>query len=196
VKKIIAILSVLFLVKALQAQKENGDISKGNEAYKQKQYEEAADSYRRALGQSPKNTTASFNLGNALFRDKKPQEAEKYFDETIKNSENKKMEGDSWYNMGVNFTTQRKLLESIEAYKNALRLNSSDTLARENLQRALNELKKQQEQNKNQQQKQQNKLTKQQLQQMLQALQEQEKNLQQKMNKSKVPSPGQPDKDW
>jgi Ca-activated chloride channel family protein len=196
VKKIITIIFVLFFAKGLQAQKENAEINRGNEAYKQKQYEEAAESYRKALGQSPRNTTASFNLGNALFRDKKAEEAEKYFGETIKNSENNKMEGDSWYNIGVNFTTQRKLLESIEAYKNALRLNPTDTLARENLQRALNELKQQQEQNKNQQQKQQNKLTKQQLQQMLQALQEQEKNLQQKMNKSKVPSPGQPDKDW
>ncbi len=186
----------MVFVSPLLAQKENGAISKGNEAYKQQQYEQAANAYKRALEHSPKNTTASFNLGNTLFRDKKPEEAEKYFDETITNSDNKKMEGDAWYNKGVSFTNQKKLLESIEAYKNALRINPNDSLARENLQRALNELKKQQEQQKNQQQKQQNKLTKQQLQQMLQALQEQEKNLQQKLHKSKVPSPGQPDKDW
>jgi hypothetical protein len=30
----------------------------------------------------------------------------------------------------------------------------------------------------------------------LQALEQQEKNLQQKMQETKVPTPGQPDKDW
>ena len=40
------------------------------------------------------------------------------------------------------------------------------------------------------------KMTKQQVQQLLQALQEQEKKLQQKMQKMKIPSPSQPEKDW
>jgi hypothetical protein len=39
-------------------------------------------------------------------------------------------------------------------------------------------------------------MNKQQVQQMLNALQEQEKQLQQRMQKSKVPAPGQPEKDW
>ena len=39
-------------------------------------------------------------------------------------------------------TSQKKLEESIEAYKNALRYNPDDKEARENLQKALLELKK------------------------------------------------------
>ena len=97
-------------------------------------------------------------------------------------------------------TGQKKLPESIKAYKDALRLNPADTLAKQNLQRALNELKNQQQQQDNRKDQQpetrSDKLNKQQVAQMLQALQEQEKLLQQKLNKSKVPAPVQPGKDW
>ena len=111
-----------------------------------------------------------------------------------------------YYNKGVALTQQKKLEQSIESYKQSLRINPVDTLARENLQRALNE-KKQQEQQQNQNQNQQkeqkenqpkpkqNKLNQQQVQQLLKALEEQEKKLQDKVNK-KPPVAGQPDKDW
>jgi Ca-activated chloride channel family protein len=101
----------------------------------------------------------------------------------------------------VVLTRQGKLGESIDAYKTALRLNPADTLARQNLQRALNEKKKQQEeeQKKNGEQqprRQQDKMNRQQVMQMLNALQEQEKQLQRKIQNNRVPSPTRPDKDW
>ncbi|WP_394803648.1 tetratricopeptide repeat protein [Niabella hibiscisoli] len=46
------------------------------------------------------------------------------------------------YNVGVVYSNQNKIEESVEAYKRALRLNSQDKDARENLQKALSELKK------------------------------------------------------
>jgi len=71
-------------------------------------------------------------------------------------------------------------------------------MARDNLQRAMNELKRrrEQEQQKQKKQNEQQKMSKQQVQQLLQALQDQERMLQQKVAKSRVPSPSQPDKDW
>jgi len=203
-KKILTILLTFFFFSFAFAQKENEWIAKGNEAYQQKQYGEAAKLYKKALDQSPGNTTAAFNLGNALYRSQQLDEAEKAFDNAVKVSKGKEVRADAWYNKGVTLTNEKKLQESIDAYKEALRLNPTDTLARENLQRALNEQKKQQQQeqqknqkNKEQQKQQQkSKLTKQQVQQLLQALEQQEKNLQQKMQETKVPTPGQPDKDW
>jgi tetratricopeptide (TPR) repeat protein len=131
--------------------------------------------YRKALELSPKNSTASFNLGNALFRDKKAEEAEKIFGLAAENTEDKVGRADAEYNKGVALTQQKKTAESIEAYKDALRLNPTDSMARENLQRALKELQSQQQNNKknNQQKekKQQQKLNKQQIQQLLNALQ-------------------------
>lgn len=203
-KKILTISILLFSFSVASAQKENALIAKGNEAYRQKQFGDAAKYYQQALEQSPGNTTAAFNLGNALYRSQQMDGAEKAFDNSIKVSKGKNVRGDSWYNKGVTFTNEKKLQESIDAYKEALRINPTDSAARENLQRALNEQKKQQqEQPKNQKNKEQqkpqpqkSKLTKQQVQQLLQALEQQERNLQQKMQETKVPTPGQPDKDW
>ncbi|HLO83328.1 MAG TPA: tetratricopeptide repeat protein [Chitinophagaceae bacterium] len=179
------------------AQKENSAIVKGNEAYRAKEYSKAGDQYRKALEQSPGNNVANFNLGNTLFRDNMGDKAIAQFDAAAKGSTETIAKADAIYNKGVVYSSQKKLPESIDAYKAALRLNPGDSLARQNLQRALNEQKKQQDQNKQkQQQKKPDKLNKQQVMQMLAALQEQEKLLQQRLNRSKVPSPTQPGKDW
>lgn len=202
------VLIILFIINAplAFAQDVDGLISKGNEAYRAQQYEKAARAYREALEKSPGNAIASFNMGNALFKEKKFEEAAKVFEDAVKKTEDKQMQSQLYYNEGVSFTQQKKLDESIASYKQSLRINPSDSLARENLQRALNEKKQQQKQ---QQQKQdqpkqekenkpqprQNKLNQQQVQQLLKALEEQEKKLQDRTMK-KQQSNTQPEKDW
>lgn len=205
-KTLINCIIVLLSIPALHAQESNKLINKGNEAYKQQQYDKATEAYKVVLEKDPNNVIASFNMGNALFKGKKFEEAAKVFDEAAKKTEDKQLQAQLYYNKGVALTQQKKLEQSIESYKQSLRINPVDTLARENLQRALNE-KKQQEQQQNQNQNQQkeqkenqskpkqNKLNQQQVQQLLKALEEQEKKLQDKVNK-KPPVAGQPDKDW
>ena len=187
------------------SQKEIPELVKGNKSYREQQYEKAAEAYEKVLIKAPGNSIANYNLGNALFRKNNAVEAEKMFDATIDNSDDKRIVSDAWYNKGVALTQQKKLEESIEAYKQTLRLNPADTLARENLVRALREQKKKQQQEQEEKKKKKDvpekkkeepKMTKQQVQQLLQALQEQEKKLQQKMQKVKIPSPSQPEKDW
>lgn len=205
--KNVVLLIMLLYAGLCQAQEVNSLINKGNEAYKQQQYEKAAEAYKEALEADPNNATAAFNLGNALFKSKKYDEAIKQFEEIKQKTTDKSLQSQSFYNKGVSFSQQKKLEESIEAYKQSLRLNPVDSLARDNLQRALNEKKQQQQQQqqqqdqkkqqdkKNQPQPKQNKLNQQQVQQLLKALEEQEKKLQEKVMK-KAPVPGQPDKDW
>lgn len=203
----ILILSLLFIgTGSLYAQQSNKLINKGNEYYRQKEYDKAKSAYEKALANEPGSTIAAFNMGNALFREKKFDEAARTFDETIQKTKDKTLESQLYYNKGVALTQQKKLEQSIEAYKQSLRLNPSDSLARDNLQRALNEKKQQEQQEQQQQNKKQdkknpppqpkqNKLNKQQVQQLLKALEEQEKKLQEKIMK-KPPVAGQPDKDW
>ena len=196
-KRGLIILTMLMVFLQAQAQKANSAIVKGNQAYRAKEYSKAGDFYKQALEQAPGNQVAHFNLGNTLYRDNMGSKAIEHFESVAKGSEEVNVRADAHYNKGVVLTNQKKLPESIEAYKAALRLNPTDSFARQNLQRALNEQKQQQNQDKQkQQQKKQEKLNKQQVLQMLAALQEQEKLLQQKLNRSKVPSPTQPGKDW
>jgi tetratricopeptide (TPR) repeat protein len=200
-KRMMIILVYVILSGNISAQENiNAGIAKGNEAYRKQEFDKAQEFYRKVLEKSPANATASYNLGNALFRDKKAEEAEKLFDLAAENTGDNKAKADAHYNKGVSLTMQKKTAESIQEYKEALRLNPADSLARENLQRALQEQKSQQQNNKKNEEKkdnkQQQKLNKQQVMQLLNALQEQEKLLQQKLQKSKVPAPGQPEKDW
>lgn len=106
------------------------------------------------------------------------------------------------YNKGVSLTRQHKLLESIDAYKEALRLVPTDEEARQNLQKALNELKKQQQQqpkedkkkdDKDKQKQKPNdlpenksKLNQKQAEQMLNALRQEEKKLQRGVQKKTI----------
>ena len=169
---------------------------KGNEAYKAKAYPEAEKAYREALKRSPASVAARFNLGNTLYRGKKTTEAIPFFDAIAQSNVSDEVRASAYYNKGVLLSQMRKIDESIVAYKQALRLNPADSLARENLQRAINEKKQQQRSAQPESKKQPSTLNKQQVMQLLNAMQEQEKLLRQRLNQSAIPSVSRPEKDW
>ena len=95
---------------------------KGNELYKKQQYDKAAEEYKKATDVNGKNPVAYYNLGNALYKSKKTEEAEKVFDDAAENAKEPAAKSRAVYNKGVALTRQNKLQESIDAYKEALRL--------------------------------------------------------------------------
>jgi Ca-activated chloride channel family protein len=196
-------------------------IRSGNRAYKKKQLDQSIKQYQAAVDKAPDNPTANYNLGNAQFRKNEFDAAAKSYDASVNHSaSDKPMAEKGLYNKGVALARQKKLQESIDAWKSALKLDAADSDARENLEKALMEQKKQQQQNqqkkkpdqkkdqkdkndeqKNQDQQQQPKpqpsrLNKQQVEQLLKALQQRENDLQNKLNQNKVHTLNQPDKDW
>ncbi len=174
-------LVLLFLLLSLQAlaQRANTYVSKGNEYYLRLEFDLAEAQYRKGLELDPRNAEARYNLANALMQQKKYQAAVEMYDGMT--TDNKNLLAASHYNAGVSYTKQKDLPASIEAYKAALRINPTDKDARENLQKALSELKQQQ----NQQNKQNNGggggMSQNQADKKLRDLQEKEKELQQKM---------------
>jgi tetratricopeptide (TPR) repeat protein len=202
------------------AQTANTLIRGGNRAYKKKQLDQSIKQYQAAVDKAPDNPTANYNLGNAQFRKNEFDAATKSYDASVNHSaSDKSMEEKGLYNKGVALAKQKKLQESIDAWKAALKLDAGDSDARENLEKALMEQKKQQQQQnqqkknqdqkkdkkdqKNQEQQQQqqpkpqpSRLNKQQVEQLLKALQQRENDLQNKLNQNKVHALNQPDKDW
>jgi tetratricopeptide (TPR) repeat protein len=195
----------LTLPAVVKAQDENTAIREGNKLYHEKQYDKALPAFQRAVEQNPQNATARLNLANARFRTGNFPEAEKSFDELIEKSTDKNYKVKGHYNKGVTLTKQSKLQESIDAYKNALKLDPTDEDARFNLQKALTEQKKQnqgkeqkQPQQKKQQKKQpqQNKLDKRKIEQYLKSLEQKEQEVQRKIQQNRSRSVTQPEKDW
>jgi Ca-activated chloride channel family protein len=192
-----AILPVFIAVMA-KSQDNTSVVAKGNDLYKKQQFEQAAEQYRKAADLNTKDPKAQYNLGDALFRAKDGEAAEKAFNDAAAITKDGTAKSKALYNKGVTFSASKKLLESIQAYKESLRLNSTDEEARQNLQKALNELKKQSQQNQQKQDKKQDKkqnqnqpeqqknnsrLNQKQVEQMLSALRKDEKKLQQDIQK-------------
>ena len=100
----------------------------------------------------------------------------------------------TFYNQGVAYSRQKSLEESIEAYKAALRINPEDKQARENLQKALLELKKQQQEQQNQK-KQSSNMSRNEAEQKLKHLQEKERQLQERLQNQGQKVNSMP-KDW
>jgi Ca-activated chloride channel family protein len=179
-----------------QAQTINSYISKGNDFYKQTQFSLAEAEYRKALQASPENTTAQYNLANALQKQKKYDEAIQVLEKLYGSANEKMLKSAGAYNQGVAYTKQKSLEASIEAYKKALRLNPEDKEARENLQKALSELKKQQNDQQQQQQKSKSNMSQREAEQKLNLLQEKEKELQQRLQNQNRQKGGKQSKDW
>ena len=222
---IIALLFICFyfLPVAASAQKENALIKQGNEAYEKKEYDKAIKNYQQVTEKTPVNSTAQYNLGNALYRDKKTDEAVRAYENALTNTDSKEDKSKSYYNKGVVLQNNKKIPECIEAYKNALKLNPHDEDARQNLQKALQQQKqdekkedkdkkedkkpkddkkdkqkdKPKDEEKNEQPKPQpSKLTKQDAEEKLKALLQQEKNLQDRLRKVNTATSAKPEKDW
>ncbi len=220
-KKIIVTgICILMLSSYSFAQNTKNEIIKGNEAYKNNDFDKAEVFYGEAQKLDEKNTTASYNIGNVFYRKEKTDEAVNAFDNTIANTKDNSVKQKAFYNKGVAYQKANKLPECILAYKNALILNPGDEDARQNLERALKEQKKQenkkdnkdeknnkdkkQDQDKKDQQKkdsepkpQPSKISKQDAEEKLKSLLEKEKALQDKLHKIKgAEGINSPDKDW
>ena len=142
IRSVIFIAASMIASAPLMGQKAENTIQSGNTLYKEQKYDQAEIQYNDVLIKEPGNTTAKFNLANTLYRRGKQDESSKKLDELIAYEKETGLRSQSFYNKGVILSGQKKLEESIEAYKNTLRLNPDDKEARENLQKALLELKK------------------------------------------------------
>ncbi len=194
------------------AQTDKKQIREGNKLYNSKKFRESEVSYQKALKKDPKSFKAGFNLGDALYKQEKFDEASKQFTEVGAKSNDKTNSSKAFHNLGNSYLLQNKFDESINAYKNALRNNPTDLATKYNLAYAQAMKKKKQEQEKqDNKDKQQNKDQQQQKQQqqpkedkkkddkqqqpkdqqmskedadrMLQALQDEEKDTQEKAKK-------------
>ena len=209
-KLIFNLLLLVFAACYTQAQTDNKSVIKANKLYKEGKFEEAIAEYRKAAQASPDDEIIQYNLGNAVFKKESFDEALAAYDKSIELSKDNSFREKNVYNKGVSYTRQKKLLESIASYKEALKIDPTDADARHNLQKALHELrqqnqpkdnkedqqKKQQQQQKKKQPKEQSNFNRKQVEQLMKALRQKEQDIQQKMQQNRTRATTQPDKDW
>jgi tetratricopeptide (TPR) repeat protein len=150
-KQLIIVVLLVLQASFLFAQQEKRDIRKGNQLYQAKNYKQAEDNYRKALAKSNNKTVeGNFNLGDALYKQKKFEDAQQQFTKIAATSKDKQVLANAYHNIGNSLLENKKLDESIAAYKKSLLNNPNDEQTRYNLSYAQKMLKKQQDDKKNQ----------------------------------------------
>ena len=218
---------VLMLVSTIptQAQSDRSNIREGNRLFRSGKHADSEVSYRKAMEKNPRNPQAAYNLGNALFAQKKDSAAVVAYQSGVQLETSAIRKAMGYHNMCVVCQSHKMFSEAIEAYKNALRLNPKDDEARYNLELCKKQQKKQQDkknqdkkdqkkdqngkdekkdqdkkdQNKDKQKEKQdkNKMSKDNAEQLLNAAIQQEKNTQKRMkDKMQQPRSRKLDKNW
>lgn len=116
---------------------ERGMIRKGNKHYGEGSFPEAELEYRRALEENPMDPRALFNLGNALYRQGRFDEASAVFDALAGMAPDGIDLADTYHNLGNAHLGAQRFGDGVEAYKNALRIRPEDNDTRYNLEYAL-----------------------------------------------------------
>lgn len=145
-KSLLICLILFLLASSVMAQSGHGDIRQGNRYFKSEKFENAETAYRKAMEEKNIDKIAGFNLGDALYRQKKFEEAGKQFEASASTDAVKANAAKAYHNLGNSLLQEGKIEESINAYKDALRRNPSDLDTKYNLSYAQMMKKKQEQQ--------------------------------------------------
>ncbi|MPQ46415.1 tetratricopeptide repeat protein [Marinifilum sp. N1E240] len=152
-KYIILFMSMICLLSVeANAQKERKFIRSGNDLFEGDKFENSEVEYRKALDKKVNSYEAGFNLGDALYKQKKYDEALKQFQALALTEKDNQKLGHLYHNMGNTLLENKKIDESIEAYKQSLRYFPDSKETKYNLEYARQMKKKQEEQQKKDQQ--------------------------------------------
>ena len=131
--------ALLLLAGAAQAASPGAEARKGNSAYGKKDYPKAVEHYSRAQAKAPKDRRLDFNIGNALYRAEEYDKAAEAYD---KAAVSPKVAARASYNRGNAMFRKGDMAGAIAAYRQALDLAPGDKNAKFNLQKALEQKKK------------------------------------------------------
>ena len=121
------------------------------EHYERGEYAEALQLYRDAQLERPDMSELNFNVGGTLFKNGELETALREFGQAA-SAGSDDLKAAAHYNMGNVFYQQNQYQQAIDAYRQALQLNSADRDTKANLELALRQLQEQQQQDQDQNQ--------------------------------------------
>ena len=145
-----AILLLLMIGMAAQAQTDRQLVRRGNKQFRLGNSAEAEVLYRKAVEKNPRNAQANYNLGNALMLQRKDSLSINQLQTAAKLESNPVRRAQAYHNIGVICQQRQMFGEAIEAYKESLRNNPTDNETRYNLALCKRQQKQQQQNQQNQ----------------------------------------------
>ncbi len=129
-------------------------VREGNQAFEVGEYEQAREAYDRALEAMPDSPQATYNSANVFYKQDQFGEAHDRYDGSVETAR-AELSQKATYNTGNSLYQSEEYEGAIEAYKQALRLDPTDTDAKHNLELALKRIEEQQQQEQENQEQQQ-----------------------------------------
>jgi Ca-activated chloride channel family protein len=117
----------------LSTQPDKTETRKGNKEFQKDNYTDAEASYKKALDKKNNMPEATFNLGDAVYKQKRYDEAARQFELSAQTNPDNKIKAQAYHNLGNSYLEQKKWPEAINSYKDALKLNADDKDTKYNL---------------------------------------------------------------
>ena len=124
--------SFILISFAINAQEKDNHLPKGNDSFAEKKYADAEAEYRISESKGPKKSIASYNLGNAIYKQNQTSEAKYHYANALKNAKTRPEKHQAFHNLGNTLMKDKDYGGAVEAYKNALRNNPADEETRYN----------------------------------------------------------------
>lgn len=140
-----AVVAAVFVLAGVPIARADSVASKnkdGNRLFGQGKYQDAEKAYLDAEVQSPDRPELLYNLGNALIKQKKYEQALQSLRQAVSKGD-KGLQESSWFNAGNALFEMGNFRDASQAYIQALRINPGDKDAKYNLEMALQKMKQQ-----------------------------------------------------
>ena len=112
---------------------EKTETRNGNKQFDKGNYTDAEANYKKALDKKNNMPEATFNLGDAVYEQKRYDEAAKQFQLSGQTNTDKNIKAKAYHNLGNSYLEQRKWEDAVRAYKEALKQNGKDADTKYNL---------------------------------------------------------------
>jgi len=134
-----------------QGQSVRSLVHEGNDQYEEENFDGAEINYRKALEKEHDLVQGHFNLGDALHKQGKYEDAVQEFERVAREARQPETKAFAHYNMGNSRFEAQQYEEAIASYIEALKLDPADEDTKYNLSLALKRLEQQQQQQQQQQ---------------------------------------------
>ncbi len=123
------------------AQSTRSLVNGGNDMYREQKFSDAEVNYRKALEKEKTLVQGHFNLGDALTKQGKFDEAVREYESALAGAQGKDAKAYAHYNIGNSMMKQQRYQDAVQSYVDALKLDPKDDDAKYNLSYALEKLK-------------------------------------------------------